>query len=71
MNGMLYHPEHHRAVIDRRQREAQDLARSQSLARAARSARKQVAEHRRPMRLVALGSPMVALLALAAAVVLM
>ncbi len=71
MNGMLYHPEYHRAVIDRRQKEAQDLARSQSLARAARSARKQVADHRRPTRLVALGSPTVAILALAAAVVLM
>ena len=70
MNGMLYHPEHHRAVIDRRQREAQDVARSRSLARAARSAREQVVQDGYPTRLVPLGSPMMAILALVAAVVL-
>ncbi len=69
MNPMLHHQDLYREAVDRRHWEARE-ARQASLGREARRRHRHIARPRWPEHLVALGGPIMALLAIGAALVL-
>lgn len=70
MNGMLFHQEAYRDGVERRQREAQDMARSHRLGRLARVVSTPVRAAPSRRRLVTAAGPMSALAAIVATAVL-
>jgi hypothetical protein len=71
MNGMLPHPDLRLALAQQHQREAHDWAHEQSLGRLARTAREVIAAGERHPRMLAVGTPTVAIITLLIAIGLM